>query len=275
MFGRIKKYLILSSAIIMLLFFLFLYVKESDKTKIKEDMISQIEKENSVEKITTISNEKIFVDIKGEVKKPGVYEFNMGDKVIDAINKAGGLTKNGITSNINLSLKLKNEMVIYIFSKDDFTTTTSITTQKTIIPATSTTTKKTTNTTTMTSTTTTKTTIPTTNTTTPIITTKIIIPKDACNTIGCSNDIKDEVPTISVDIENPIVDNTKEDSNKININTANEEELTTLNGIGTSKAKSIIEYRNNNGLFNSIEDIKNVSGLGDALFEKIKDSITV
>ena len=49
----------------------------------------------------------------------------------------------------------------------------------------------------------------------------------------------------------------------------------TISGIGESKAKSIIEYRNTNGNFKSVEDLRNVSGIGDSLFEKIKDKITV
>jgi len=59
----------------------------------------------------------------------------------------------------------------------------------------------------------------------------------------------------------------------ININTASLEELQSLPSIGLTKAKSIIEYRDNNP-FNSIEDIKNVKGIGNRLFEKIKDYIT-
>ena len=61
---------------------------------------------------------------------------------------------------------------------------------------------------------------------------------------------------------------------KININTASSEELQTLPGIGESKAKDIITYRETNK-FNTIEDIKNVSGIGDALFAKIKENITI
>jgi len=49
----------------------------------------------------------------------------------------------------------------------------------------------------------------------------------------------------------------------------------TVSGIGKSKANSIIEYRNSNGSFKSIEDIKNVSGIGESLYEKIKDFITL
>ncbi len=68
---------------------------------------------------------------------------------------------------------------------------------------------------------------------------------------------------------------TEETKGLVNINTASLEELTSLTGIGESKAKKIIEYRSANGLFKTIEDIKNVSGIGDAVFDKIKEYITV
>ena len=64
------------------------------------------------------------------------------------------------------------------------------------------------------------------------------------------------------------------DNNLININTATQEELMTLPGIGESKAKDIITYRSENA-FTSIEDIKNVPGIGESLFAKIKENITV
>lgn len=62
---------------------------------------------------------------------------------------------------------------------------------------------------------------------------------------------------------------------KISLNTATVEELMQLEGIGEAKAKSIIEYREASGPFQSIEDIKNVSGIGDSLFDKIKENITL
>lgn len=62
---------------------------------------------------------------------------------------------------------------------------------------------------------------------------------------------------------------------KININTANLEELKTINGVGDAKAKSIIEYREKNGGFKSIDDIKNVTGITEKMFEKIKEQIEV
>lgn len=62
---------------------------------------------------------------------------------------------------------------------------------------------------------------------------------------------------------------------KVNLNTASLEELMTLKGIGRSRAEDIIHYREAFGRFQSIEDIMNVSGIKNAAFEKIKDSITV
>jgi len=62
---------------------------------------------------------------------------------------------------------------------------------------------------------------------------------------------------------------------KVNINTADDAELTKLPGVGPATAQKIIDYRNANGPFKTIEDIKNVSGIGDKKFEQIKDMIKV
>lgn len=64
-------------------------------------------------------------------------------------------------------------------------------------------------------------------------------------------------------------------SNKININNASKEELMSLPGIGSSKAEDIINYRNQNGPFTQIEDILNVSGIGENVFAQIKENITI
>ncbi len=62
---------------------------------------------------------------------------------------------------------------------------------------------------------------------------------------------------------------------KININTATVDQLDSLDGIGPSKAEAIIKYRETHGPFLKIEDITNVSGIGEKTFEKLKDYITV
>lgn len=68
--------------------------------------------------------------------------------------------------------------------------------------------------------------------------------------------------------------NNSEKNELININKATKDELMTLTGLGESKALNIIEYRNKTP-FTKIEDIKNVNGIGDSVFEKIKNYITV
>ena len=207
---KIIKYIII--IVIILLIGLLLYFTNSKKYEDKNNDLSFMEETT---KVTTTVKSKQYIDIKGNVKNPGVYEFNENDRVIDAINLAGGLKKNANTSNINLSQKLKSEMVIYIYSNDD-------------------------------------------------------IKKNEGN-MSCDTKCKTEVIEVNNCIE---TEEKKGDNEKININTASVDELLELSGVGESKAKNIIEYRETNGQFKNIEEIKNVSGIGDSLFNKIKDSIT-
>lgn len=66
-----------------------------------------------------------------------------------------------------------------------------------------------------------------------------------------------------------------QESDLVNINTATIQELTSLPGIGTAKATTIITYRESNGYFITIDDLKKVSGIGEELFSKIKSFICV
>lgn len=61
----------------------------------------------------------------------------------------------------------------------------------------------------------------------------------------------------------------------ININTATQQQLESLNGIGPVKAKAIIDYRSKNGAFKSVDDLKNVSGIGEKTLEKLKKDISI
>ena len=84
-----------------------------------------------------------------------------------------------------------------------------------------------------------------------------------------------KVITISEDVSNTLENGSSISNGIININTADINALSTLSGIGKSTAEKIIKYRNENGYFNSIEDIMNVSGIGENKFNSIKDNITV
>ena len=93
-----------------------------------EDINSDIAIIDEVSTSTEVDDSTSFyVDIKGAVKHPGVYQVN--DKMIvnDLIKLSGGLNKNAYTNNINLATKLKEGMVVYIYNKNEVTSTTNIT----------------------------------------------------------------------------------------------------------------------------------------------------
>lgn len=122
MFFKLNKKLIIiiSSVVAIILIGILTYFYNND---------DQIEYETPV--IINNQNEsinnKIYVDIKGAVNKPGVYQVSDNTLVNDVITLAGGLTKNGVTTNINLSKKVTDEMVIYIFTKNELTKVTTTT----------------------------------------------------------------------------------------------------------------------------------------------------
>lgn len=118
--------------VIAILTFALVYyfgIIESENEQIVESQLTDIqisEHDNTKESIKNDMKEEqltstnlIKVDIKGKVKKPGVYEVDSNLRVIDAIKKAGGVTNDADTSVINLSKKLYDEMVIIIYSKTE------------------------------------------------------------------------------------------------------------------------------------------------------------
>lgn len=101
--------------------------------------------------------------------------------------------------------------------------------------------------------------------------------------IGYNAFFTPQMPSVVQNSGDIIADKHKKDSNqkasknyKINLNTASEEELIeNLDGIGPAMAKRIIEYRETNGGFYSIEELMNIKGIGEKRFEKLKNSVTV
>lgn len=209
----------------------------------KEDNVETIENTNLMANMDEEEKEEepeqlvFHVDVKGAVEAPGVYEVNEGAIISDVITLAGGFTEDAVQDTINLSKKVSDEMVIYVYTKKEIDKSSS------------------------------NTGVSTTN--------------SSCNTSSYNiEDCVEKIESIIITGDNvgTDMDTTAENestSKLVNINTATKSELTTLNGIGDVKAEAIIDYRNTNGNFTSIEDILNVSGIGDALFTKIKDYITV
>lgn len=105
------KYII--TAIIILVALVVSYVLSLDNKEVSAENV-EITK-TDVANVTS----KVYVDIKGSVKKPGVYQVSADSIVWDIVNLSGGFTKNAYTKNINLSQKVKDEMVIYVFSKSE------------------------------------------------------------------------------------------------------------------------------------------------------------
>lgn len=200
--------------------------------------------------------ESFRVDIKGEVKNPGVYLIASDARVIDVIEKAGGLTKNANTKANNLSRKVQDEMVIIIYSKseiEDFSKTKE--TEKKILVESKEETQFFPN--------------------DALLKKEDFIDSSSSSSVvegKDSNSSLDEVPSGKIDDTSS---SKTEETSKISINTATIEELMNISGIGESKAKAIVSYRNENGHFKKIEDIMQVSGIGEKMFEKIKEFITV
>lgn len=202
----IRKYwLYILLFVIAILILLYLSLKSSPPTSLE---LSAEEWEESVEpdhkEMTNETSEEnteknsYFVDIKGAVTNPGVYEIEIDSRVIEVIEKAGGFTKEADQNGVNLAQRVTDEMVIYVPKLGEITPTPDIT-------------------------------------------------------------------SVSQN-SNPKL---------ININTATIEQLDSLPGIGPSKAEAIITYRDENGKFNSTDDLEKVPGIGKKTLDSLSEYITV
>lgn len=208
-----KKILIVVIIIVVGIIGYYVYSKDESEVQITDEEI--MIKNNTTEENAEESEEleKIKVHIMGAVKNAGVVELNENSRIDDAINAAGGLTKDANMDKINLAYVLEDGVKIRIPSVNDKETE------------------------------------------------EEYISTDGVETVDSS---------IAESTES---ENSK--TSKVNINKADQAELETLPGVGSATAEKIINYRNENGKFSSIEDIKNVNGIGDSKFENLKDLICV
>lgn len=160
---------------------------------------------NKGEQSESKASETIYVDIKGAVKIPGMYKAQASMRAFDIIELAGGLLPEADVNQVNLALKITDQMVLYIPKKGEKVS------EQMIEPGNSTASQK----------------------------------ADSSN------------------------------SGKININTADKEELTKIAGVGDKKAEDIIRYREENGSFKKVEELMNVSGIGQKTFERIENMVTI
>jgi len=148
--------------------------------------------------VASPSGPPIIVDVTGWVHEPGVYEFAQGERVIDAVERAGGARNGADLSVLNLAAPLTDG-------------------------------------------------------------TQVVVPKQGSAPVG----------TVPGETGGGTT------SGLININTASATEFETLSGIGEVLAGAIVDYRTENGPFASVDDLENVSGIGPATLEEIRDQVTV
>lgn len=179
---------------------------------------------------------KIYIYITGEVNAPGVVILNEGSRIVDAINAAGGTTAKANVTKVNLVYVLEDGMKVNIPNDNDLKNN----------------------------------------------------PDFEYITLNSGDGGREDYPggasSTWSSSSNGSASNSSNSSagsgsekkySIVNINTATQTELETLPGIGPSLALKIINYRKENGKFSSIEEIKNVSGIGESKFESLKRYITV
>lgn len=149
----------------------------------------------------------IYVDVRGAVATPGVYEVPPGARVYEAVAAAGGLSDDAAAAYINEARLLEDGEQIYV------------------------------------------------------------------PTLTEAQDMTPPLPAAG-GISPAAADNTKEDG-KVNINTADEAGLQKIPGVGKARAAAILTYRNEHGAFRNIEELMQVPGIKSALFNRMKESITV
>ena len=231
--------------------FMFLNIDSKTKTVTQGKVFANLNKKDESNSSSnnnnlSVEDEYIYIDVKGEVTNPGVYSLKSDKRVVDAINLAGGLKDSADTTLLNLSLKLADQMVIVVYSKDEINNIEllkeKLTNDKEIC--------------------------------------NTVVKNDACIANNSESLVVPDIMNQDSNDESNNNSNNESDAkenidNKININTAPLEMLVTLPKIGQVKAKAIIDYRTVNGNFKDITDIKNVKGIGDSLFEAIKKYITI
>ena len=232
-----KRYIIISLFIISIVGLSITYVLlNSHESVDNTDVVVSNEPEEVKEEI----KEKCFVDVKGQVVNSGLYQVDCDNRVNDVINIAGGLKESANTSVINLGKKIRDGMVIVIYSEEEVAKFMEVKKEESIKEE--------------------------------KCKTSTVIVNDACVT----KDERIESSENSLPTTNDeVIDSQEAESKMISINTATKEELMTLTGLGEAKALAIIAYREENGPFINIEDIKNVKGIGDKMFDAIKDYITL
>lgn len=198
-FEQYKFYVIGAAAVLIILSYFFVSHINAPADDISFDF-QTVEELPPDEPALPEQSSTVFVEVKGAVHSPGVYELPVDARVKNVLDIAE-LSDNADLMTVNQSLKLVDEMVIYIPYEGEIN-------QEAALPG-------------------------------------------IAETTNSS------------------------ESELVNLNTAGTQELTTLNGIGEKKAQAILTYREEQGLFSTLEELKNIPGIGDKTFENLEPYITI
>ncbi len=202
----IKTILIIIIILGVILYSFILFKNDTEEFSYSNILVNELEENKDLyTQANIVENKKIKVYVTGEVNKPGVIELNKGDRIEDAINATGGVTKQADLNKVNLAYSLEDGQKIYIPNVNDL----------------------------------------------------------------------EDIEYITKENATGVIEGGSKQTDKININTDNINELTNLPGVGQALAQKIINYRKENGDFKKIEDLKNVSGIGDKKFESLRDYIII
>ncbi|WP_239254010.1 helix-hairpin-helix domain-containing protein [Listeria ilorinensis] len=205
MFEKIKHYWKYGLVLLATILLVISYVLMPQQEELSQPSVSSSETEKinnqtvKAEKTDTQISSTLYVDVKGAVQKPGVYQVPKDGRIQDVIQMAGGFSEEADVTAINLATKLQDEMLV-------------------------------------------------------------VVPK-----IG-------EVPSSTNSHIDPI---TESESAKIDLNSATAADLQEVPGIGEAKAAAIISYREEKGLFQSVNDLQNVSGIGEKTAQKLTEYVFV
>lgn len=204
-----KKWLLLGSGasmVILITLLVGIYLMVNKKAQVDTTMWEETSLTTTAEVATDATKERtetmIYVDIKGAVKVPGIYQLKNQQRIWDALALAGGVSEEADTAQVNYAQKVKDQMIIYV-------------------------------------------------------------PKKGESVAQSLETLQESAPA------------QQNQEEKINLNTATEAELQTISGIGAKKAQEIIRFRDEQGPFKTVEELKNVPGIGEKTVERLKDMLTV
>ncbi|NQI70656.1 ComEA family DNA-binding protein [Streptococcus suis] len=174
---------------------------QTEQTSSSQEQVDEVSADGNTEESKEQS--QLVVDVKGAVEKPGLYTLEVGSRVNDAVEAAGGLTSQADPKSVNLAQKLSDEAVVYVASKNE------------------------------------------------------------------------NISVVASTTASSAMSQEEKNTSLVNLNTATEADLQTISGIGAKRAADIIAYREANGGFKSVDDLNNVSGIGDKTMESIRPYVTV